>query len=155
MSIQDDVYHEALGIISDTCQEYTNLAHRILDRWDEWEFIERFDHRTLQIAHDTIAAAWRFLCLPSLRQMEFSFDCEHAGSPDFAGHWLSWLQGEVRSWKGSPYLIHLTTKILRNQNTQAGYAAESDLARELVARYSEVPWEGRRKDIADAAIETG
>ena len=49
MWLQHEVYHAALGIITGTCQEYMNFAHRILDdRWEEWDFITRFDHRTLQ-----------------------------------------------------------------------------------------------------------
>ena len=141
MWMQHDVYHEALHIISGTSQEYTNFAHRILDdRWDEWEFIDRFDHRTLQDAHDTIAAAWRFRCLPSVRQMGFPIDGDHEGDPNFVGHWLNWLQEEVRSWKNSPYLIRLVMRILRNQNKSEGYRAEADLKMALIARYEDVPW---------------
>ena len=67
MWLQHDVYNEALGIISGICQEYTNLAHRILDADPpRLETITSYDHRTLQRAHDTIAAAWRYRCLPSL-----------------------------------------------------------------------------------------
>ena len=154
MWVQHGVYHQALGIITGTCQEYMNFAHRILDdRWEEWDFITRFDHRTLQNAHDTIAAAWRFRCLDAAKQMELSFDKEPGGEPDFVSHWLNWLQGEVKSWKNSPYLVRLVVKILRNQNEPAGYRAEADLNWELVLRYGDVPWEQSRIDAAQAAVK--
>ena len=156
MLLQHDVYYQALGIISGTCQEHTNLAHRILDdRWDEWEFVNRYDHRTLQRAHDTIAAAWRFRCLPSVRQIKLPTDHEHEEVPDFVGHWLDWLQAEVQSWKDTPYKIRLVIKILRNQNKPAGYRAEADLNWELIVRYDDVPWDQSRMDAADTALKTG
>ena len=37
----------------------------------------------------------------------------------------------------------------------AGYRAEADLNREIIARYGDVPWEQSRMDAADAALETG
>ena len=149
MWLQHDVYGEALRIISSICQEYTNFAHRILDDdWYERDLSDGFDHRILQDAHDTIAAAWRFRCLPSVRQMELPIDGDHEGTPNFVGHWLNWLQEEVRSWKDSPYLIRLVTRILRNQNKPEGYSAEADLKQELLAHYDDVPWEQSSIDAA-------
>lgn len=141
MWIQHDVYNEALGIISGTCQEYMNLAHRILDdEQPKLEVIASYDHRTLQRAHDTIAAAWRFRYLPSVRQMEFPLDLEHGQCPDFAGHWLKWLEEEVISWKHDTLLVRLVVAIVQNQNVPEGYRAEDDLNVELLLRYEDVPW---------------
>ena len=141
MWIQHDVYNEALGIISGICQEYTNLAHRILDDdLPKWEIINSYDHRSMQRAHDTIAAAWRLRCLPSLRQMEFPLDGEPGEWPDFAGHWLKWLEEEVSSWKHHTPLIRLVVKIVQNQSVPVGYRAEDDLNVELLLHYEDVPW---------------
>ena len=149
MWMQHDVYNEALGIISGACQEYMNLAHRILDDdQHKWEVITSYDHRTLQRAHDTIAAAWRFRWLPSLRQMEFPWDQGREGCPDFAGHWLKWLEEEVSSWKHNPLLIRLVVTIVQNQNVPVGYRAEGDLNVELLLRYEDVPWYQRVVDAA-------
>ena len=141
MWLQHDVYNEALGIISGICQEYTNLAHRILDdNPPRLEAITSYDHRTLQRAHDTIAAAWRYRCLPSLRQMELALDCEHRKCPDFAGHWLKWLEAEVSSWKHDTRLIRFVVTVVKNQNVPVGYLAENDLNLELLLRYEDIPW---------------
>ena len=68
---QHDVYHQALGIITDICQEYMQLACRLIDEPAEsWERIDYVDHRTLQHAHDILAAVWRFRYEKKLRQME-------------------------------------------------------------------------------------
>lgn len=154
MMIQHDVYGKALGIISGTCQEYTNLAHRILDDDPpKWDFISRYDHRTLQRAHDTIAAVWRFRGLPSIRQMEFPLDREHGPLPDFAGHWLIWLEEEVSTWKYRSRLIRLVVTILQNQNVPVGYRAEADLNLELLHYYGDVPWYQRVIDVAHSIRE--
>ncbi len=139
--MQHDAYHEALGIIAGICQDYTNLAHRILgDRETGWEFMCRFDHRTLQDAHDKIAATWRSRCLLTVRQMELPIEREYVKAPDVRGHWLKWLGDEVRSWTHDPHLIQLVVTILENQNNPVGYRAEANLNRELVFRYGDVPW---------------
>ena len=59
---QHDVYSQALGIIVSQCNLYAEFARRLLDDADhpEWGTVERFDHRTLQHAHDLLAAVWRF-----------------------------------------------------------------------------------------------
>ena len=140
MWLQHDVYGEALGIITSICQEYTHLAHQILDDWDDWEFVARFDHRTLQYAHDIIAATWRFRCLSQIRQIALPVDRKAIELPNFQRHWLNWLDVEVRSWMHDPYLIRLVVKILRNQNNPTGYQAEHDLNLSLAQRYDDVPW---------------
>ncbi len=68
---QHDVYHRALGIITNTCQEYARLAHSLIsDPSIGWEFINSYDHRTLQKSHDIMAAVWRFRHENETRQME-------------------------------------------------------------------------------------
>ena len=68
---QHDVYYRALGIITNTCQEYLRLAHRLIgDLSTGWELISSYDHRTLQNSHDVLAAVWRFRHENEVRQME-------------------------------------------------------------------------------------
>ncbi len=68
---QHDVYYQALGIITGTCQEYIQLAHNLIgDASKGWEFIDSYDHRTFQHPHDILAAAWRFRYENDVRQME-------------------------------------------------------------------------------------
>ena len=176
---QHDVYYQALGIIANTCQEYVQLAHSLIgDPSKGWEFINSFDHRTLQGSHDILAAVWRFRYEGEVRQMKLPgfrmcqyypcpwlmeggkldldrlwggwncpiSDCmwlKEEVEPDFVGHWLRWLEKEVRSWKHSPYLIRLVIQILQNQNKPLGYRAEDALHCDLVVRYSDVPWTRR------------
>ena len=174
---QHDVYYQALNIIANTCQEYFRLAHSLIaDPSRGWESIDSFDHRTLQGAHDILAAVWRFRHENEVRQMELpvvqmcreflvcpyrtprgdlnvnglwgAWRCDIPGcprgpreeEPDFAGQWLKWLQEEVRTWRYSSHLIRLVMEILTNQNQPVGYRAETALRSDLIARYSDVPW---------------
>ncbi len=184
---QRDVYWQALGIITDTCQRFAELAHDLIgDPSEGWDFIESYDHRTLKQSHDILAAVWRFRYENKVRQMEFPVfrECQQLGcprrtdqgkmdwdklwgawpcpdsdctwlnddaQPTFAGHWLKWLRNEVESWGRSPPLrdylwrtsyplIRHVLQILKNQNTPAGYEAEDALNRDLLERYSDVPW---------------
>ena len=59
---QHDVYGPALWIIVRQCNLYAEFTRRVLDDADhlEWGTVESFDHRTLQGAHDLLAAVWRF-----------------------------------------------------------------------------------------------
>ena len=140
--LQHNVYHSALRILTGTCEEYTILAHRILDaRWDEWELTTSFDHHTLQHPHDIIAAVWRFRCLPGIRQIELPLDTAKVEEPDLQALWLQWLREYVESWRYQPYLIRFVIKILRNQNQPIGYRAETDLNWELLENlHGSVPW---------------
>ena len=154
MWLQHDVYDKALGIITGTCLETTNFAHRILDYWEGWESIVSFDHRTLQLAHDKIAAAWRFRRLPILRQTEFTDTIELKVNPDFVADWLEWLHEEVQSWKHYPYLIRYVIQILKNQNQPEGYRAEDNLNLALLDRYDDVPWRQEIRDAAEATLRS-
>ena len=70
---QNDVYGQALWIIVRQCNLYAEFARRVLDDADhsEWGTVESFDHRTLQGAHDLLAAVWRFR--NDFRQSELPF----------------------------------------------------------------------------------
>ena len=118
--LQHDVYSEALGIISRTCQGHIRNAHALLDYWEGWELVERFDHRTLQLAHDLLAAVWRFRYEMKFRQYELPFEVQkplfeqpRGDEPDFVGRWLTWLQEQVDSWIHDSERVRLVVTILR------------------------------------------
>lgn len=67
---QHEAYYHALNTIVRICQEYGQLAYIVVKgHSNHWEFVESFDHRSLQDAHDLLAAAWRFRHELKVRQM--------------------------------------------------------------------------------------
>ncbi len=158
--LQHDVYGAALHIIVRTCWEHVKYANMVLyDDWgNRWDPVYEFDHRTLQVAHDLMAAAWRSRYAFAIRQHPLPIDgIRNNEIPDFVGHWLAWLRNEVESWNDgvcprdySASLIRFVSQILKNQNRPAGYRAEKKLAWELVNRYSDVPWERRWADAIES-----
>jgi hypothetical protein len=146
---QHDVYNRALRVIVLACNRYARAAKIILDDNQNGQFgeIEGFDHRTMQWAHDLIAAAWRFeFCNPQL-SLPFIYENEEISMED---RWLTWLSIEVDSWIHSPRLIRLVQLILCNQNEPEGYAAESLLGLAILDRFWKVPWDPKCR----AAFET-
>ena len=152
--LQHDVYGEALGIISRTCQEHMRTAHALLDNWEGWELIESLDHRTLQDAHDLLAAVWRFRYEMELRQIESSFEKPTKDEPNFVGHWLSWLKEEVESWIHDPERVRLVVTILRNQNQPAGYKAETALQWDIMTVCDDVPWKRSMIEATKSDLES-
>ena len=151
--LQHDVYHEALGIITGTCQEQMRIAHALLEDW-EWEFIESYDHRTMQDVHDVLAAVWRFRYEIEIRQFELPFERPNSKEPNFVGHWLRWLREEVESWTHYPERIRLVVKILRNQNQPEGYQAETALYWNIIEACSDVPWKQGMLYAAKSALKS-
>ena len=106
MDMQDHAYHEALWAIVTACQ---NLAHasRIILGGDPAEappLIRSFDHRTLQGAHDLLAAAWRCRHRPAQGALPLS-GAPPWPEPDKAA-WLSWVSEEACSWVQQPELVY-------------------------------------------------
>lgn len=139
---QHDVHGDALGIILGGCRSHFVNACRIvadeaaLDRWHPDK--SNVDHRTMQDAHDLLAAAWRFRVRPpqpSLLELE--------SDPSEMGAWLQWLRTEVAGWNAHPDLVRLVLTIVTDQNADAGYAAEDELTSLLRARFCVVPWKAR------------
>ena len=133
---QHDRYGEALGIIAYGCLEHSRNAAIARGEYD-LTLSERlasvrsegFDHRTLQSAHDYLAAWWRW-------KHSHTHRLEHATAED----WLLWLRHEVKTWTThAPHLARLVTKVLLNQNMDAGYVAEADLLEELHRHYAGMP----------------
>ena len=148
---QHDVYGQALGIIVRQCNLYAEFARRVLDDADhpEWGTVESFDHRTLQEAHDLLAAVWRF-----------RNDIRQTGMPFVDGHsldevqelWLDWLRNEIDRWFEYPERVRWVQLILTNQNKPSGYVAEAQLALNIINGFSDVPWGQRLLEIHEAAL---
>jgi len=141
---QHDVYKSALKIIVLGTNRFTSVARHVLkdEGHASWGKIERVDHRTLQDAHDILAAAWRWQFL--LRESELFQKAAH-GDLDVERAWLSWLSDEVDGWIDAPEVIRLIQIILSNQNEPTGYAAETMLSLGLLERFAEAKWRSDRK----------
>ncbi len=142
---QHDVYGEALGIIVSRCNRLARFSITVLDDsgHEEWGRIERFDHRTLQLAHDLLAAAWRFRedfqprLLP-FREAEPGVPAEEL--------WLEWLRNEVKRWIDRPEWVRSVQLILTNQNKPVGYLEECRLCLGIMDDFA-VPWMGNLREV--------
>lgn len=127
MGLQFDVYGQALAHIAYQCRDFHVNAARIVCQGEEIASeigkIDAFDHRTLQAAHDHLAAFWRanvgavHPVLPNLRNDKEAQD-----------DWLKWLRSEVLDWRDhNPVLVRAVCTILANENSERGYEAEDRL----------------------------
>jgi hypothetical protein len=152
---QHDVYGQALGAIIQTCNGLTLFAKALFhpETHSEWGTIESCDHRTLQAAHDILAATWRFR--HDMRQAEFPLEKRPEPlvphTPD--NLWLWWLRGEIESWVWHPQLVRDVQLILTNQNQPIGYASESRLCLALLDRFPDVPWLSSKREALEKDLE--
>lgn len=151
---QHDVYDEALGIIVSRCNRLARFSIAVLDDsgHEEWGRIERFDHRTLQLAHDLLAAAWRFRedfqppLLP-FRDVEPAVPAEEL--------WLGWLRNETKRWIDRPAWVRSVQLILTNQNKPVGYLEECRLCLGITDDFA-LPWSDNLREalVKDLAKRT-
>ena len=141
---QHAVYDEALSIIVSSCNRHTNFARSLLEdsRHKTWGTINCYDHRTLQDAHDLLAAAWRYQDGGSYRQGKLPFEGEDPFD-EVQVLWLNWLRHEVDGWTARPHLVRSVQIILSNQNKPLGYMTESKLCLDILDRFSNMPWDRR------------
>lgn len=155
MWMQHEFYGKARGQIIQTCNRLTLFARTILkDRLHpEWGMISACDHRTLQDAHDIIAAAWRFRY--DLRQAELPLDrnSKYKNSRTPEGIWYDWLRTELEGWLWDAQLIRDVQLILENQNKPKGYAAEARLSLGLLSRFRDVPWRSNLHTVYEKKLE--
>ncbi len=139
---QHDVYGEALGQIIAECNRLARFARDVVGDSvaDGWGTTDRVDHRTLQWAHDLLAAAWRYH--NPVRQTVLELP-EFQNPQTLEVRWLDWLSKEVKSWMERPMLVREVQNVITNANTGVGYAAEARLSLALCERFEEVPWEPR------------
>lgn len=133
---QHDVYKQALEIIVLEANRYARMARQILSdsHYDGWGETRHVDHRTLQAAHDLLAAVWRWYYL----NPEFNFT--DVPEQNLEDEWLHWLAREVAKWVDAPELVRLIQIILSHQNEDIGYAAEAKLSLEVLERFQHLPW---------------
>jgi hypothetical protein len=102
---------------------------------------DTYDHRTIQAAHDVLAAVWRYRT--NSVQPGLPLGRTERDAPMGTQGWLPWLRAEVDGWRNQPRLIALVLTILANQNNPPGYKAEEQLERLLRERHADVPWISR------------
>ena len=160
---QRSVYRNALRTIVSECNRHARFARAILppairavlhdSQHADWGKAEKFDPRTLQNAHDLLAAAWRFRFRFDLRQLKLRL--EHPDTPidtlkpqihwvvdplSPQLHWLWWLARETETWIDEPWFIRLVLLILSNQNEAVEYQAEYELRISIINKFPDVPW---------------
>lgn len=144
--VQFEAYQEAIRIIVDECDRLTQFAKRLLNdtehhAWGEHE--ERFNHHTVQEAHDLLAAVWRYYHHEQ-RQGQLRFPkqlpCPTPQETPLRAVWLEWLKEEISNWKSEPELVRSVQVVLSNYNTKIGDAAERRLTRGIMQRFNWIPW---------------
>ena len=148
---QHDVYGHALAVIVSTCNRHVRFARAVLNDADHpgWGTVEDFDHRTMQNAHDLLAAAWRFR--HDFRQSSLPFESENPREK-VQTLWLDWLRREIADWTTKPGLVRSVQLVLTNQNKPAGYVAEGQLCLDILDWFSEVPWKPSLREAHEADI---
>lgn len=129
--MQHDVYFDALQEIIDANWNFAEFSSAVLVCEQDVAGPPAIDHRTLQNAHDLLAAAWRYRNRQSQREL-----FEEPGKDD----WVRWLQCELSAWRHKPALVRDVLLILKNQNTPIGFAFEGRLALGIMQRFPDVPW---------------
>lgn len=154
---QHDVYREALRVIVRGCNKLTRFAKALLDDTShpKWGEVGSYDHRTLQSAHDLLAAAWRFRT--DMRQLELGLEraLEPLKPRTPEEVWLIWLNREVQTWVDAPELVRDVQLILNHQNEPKGDIAEARLCLALLGRFSDVPWKPDYKEAHQTDLEAG
>lgn len=133
---QHEVYGLALGVIAqelgrrfrDAC-----ITLSVTQPAKGWPAESNIDHRTLQSAHDRLAATWRYRVSPPQAELKIGIALDAS-----MNGWLEWLRLEMASWDSQ--LVGLGIRILQNQNTKIGYKAEDWLEHYLCLRFEDVEW---------------
>lgn len=149
--MQHDVYGTALGVIMEGSNRYANFAKTLLDQPlpQGWGTVSSCDHRTLQGAHDLLAAAWRF----RVEDREPDLNFEGRASEKTPQNWLDWLRDEMASWVDHPELVRAVMQILAHQNEALGYLAESQLCLALLDKFADVPWTPNQRTAFESDLE--
>jgi hypothetical protein len=136
MGLQHDCYGEALVIMHRTVFEALIGAYTLLAIAPPEKVLsaarQSFDHRTVQAAHDHLAAYWRAQTgrtYPSLPLAETE-------DQDTISSWLAWLQVTTSQWpRCDVSLAQMFSAAIVHANTPEGYRAEQGLASALATRY--------------------
>ena len=148
---QHDVYSDALAIIVGTSNRHARFAREMLDDSEhaEWGTVDTFDHRTVQGAHDLLAAAWRFE--NDMRQPALPFEPDNP-LDHVQRQWLEWLRRETADWTTAPRIVRSVQLILTNQNQPMGYRAEAQLGLDIMDSFEDVPWMDKLRAAYEADV---
>ena len=148
---QSEVYVEALRTIVWTCNRYARFARHVLNSSDklDWGPVEEVDARPLQVAHDLLAAAWRFHHNTRQEEMFRARD----SIDEVQTSWLRWLVQEVESWTDAPWLVRYVQLILLNQNGSLGDEAQWRLGYAILSRFEFVPWSSTLRESYEKAVD--
>ena len=148
---QHDVYPQALEIIVWKCARYTEFARFLLNDADhpEWGTVDSYDHRTLQHAHDLLAAVWRFR--NDFRQAVLPFAAKKS-LHEVQTLWLDWLRHEITGWIDYPHRVRWVQLILANQHKLPGYIAEALLSLDIIDWFTDVPWKQQFREAYEATL---
>ena len=130
MKVQSNLYGELLGFLHGYLRERYLCACRLVQSRTELarrvETETSFDHRTLQGAHDHIAAWFRFL--QKDKGGRTLFETEESYRERLASEWRSFFENEVRSLSTDDDFVRavLTAAAFSNPD-ETGCAAESQL----------------------------
>jgi len=139
--IQHDIYNDLLGYL------FSYSASRYLDdikyTWISPDFVPKirnlngFDHRTLQGAHDLIAAYFRYLLSDSFPQNLFPEKFEIINF--YTIIWKEYYLQEVALLGEIEPIAEMIVTAVGFQNTERGYDAEDKLRELLKERYKLMP----------------
>jgi hypothetical protein len=148
--IQHDAYQSSLRLIVGACLNHMKAGFMLVGQHypKKWDGVFQFDHRTLQLAHDLVAAAWRFECLQTEMPLFFQTDREVV----IERKWKAWLKNELGLWRDQAAIVRNVTIVLGNQNVENGYRAEDLLTQALVHRFDNVDWHDWLLTIANGKL---
>lgn len=140
-NVQHNLYMRLMPVIFQKPRERFLKAARLVEADPSFiknlEKITSFDHRTLQNAHDIIAARYRYL-KDDFGQM--SLFCNLSQEDRYRRDWSQWFHEEIDSLIDYDTFIRATVKAVAFQNSKQGYKAENDLGEFLVSYYSMGDW---------------
>jgi hypothetical protein len=135
--VQHDAYGDALTFM------YRSAADRYLKdiryTWVSPDFVPKirhidgFDHRVLQLAHDLVAAYYRFAFCSRLDKLDLPEDFND--KEYYLGAWRAYYRQEMGLLAQKEEIAEAILIAVAFQNTDRGYAAEDKLQALLVDRY--------------------
>ena len=138
--IQHRLYWELLFDLYECSRRQLIRAADLLDHETELTSrlreIRRFDHRTLQDAHDMIAAYYRFAYDPRGQIPLFLDGMSY--EQYLETEWREWYSSEVVSLSENDDVARSITLAVAYENTEIGYVAEDRLKALLECRYLEL-----------------
>jgi hypothetical protein len=133
MRFQHDFYYEMLGRWIDMAG-IRRFQYREIPEWDEicrkWDIFRKeavFDHRTIQLHHDLIAARFR----QNMRDNPFRTTLETRSMG-----WRQFFCKEAVGWLEDGHCLRLFMTTLACANTKEGYAGEGALAEVMRNKYN-------------------